>query len=63
MYNFDSYVNEFKYRLQTAWKDAKESLLESKAKYKSYSDRKCNDKIFRIGDKILLLNNARKNKL
>lgn len=27
MYNFDSYVNEFKYRLQTAWKDAKESLL------------------------------------
>lgn len=63
IYNFDSYVNELKYRLQVAWTDAKETLLENKARYKIYYDKTCNDKMLKIGDKVLLLNNARKNKL
>lgn len=34
IYNFESYINELKFRLQTAWKDIKNNLMESKIKRK-----------------------------
>lgn len=64
IYNFDSYVSELKYRIQVAWKDAKENLTKAKGNIKNRFDKKvfCKDE-WKVGEKILLLNHARKDKL
>lgn len=63
IYNFDSYISELKYRLKVALKDAKETLIENKKNYKQYYDKKLFIPIIKIGDRVLLLNHGRKNKL
>lgn len=63
IYNFDSYINELRYRLQVALKDARDELVESKGNYKQRYDQKANVKDIKIGDKVLLINYARNNKL
>lgn len=63
IYNFDSYVNELKYRLQIAWRDAREKLGNSKINYKKYHDRKPYLREIKVGDKVLVINHARKTKL
>lgn len=63
IYNFDSYVNELKYRLQIAWRDAREKLGNSKINYKKYHDRKPYLREIKVGDKVLVFNHARKTKL
>lgn len=63
IYNFDCYISELRYRLQIAWKDAKEELINNKHNYKLRYDNKCYVKTIKIGDQVLVLNNARKNKL
>lgn len=40
IYNFDSYISELRYRLQVAWKDAKDTLIENKKKSKVRYDNK-----------------------
>ncbi|KAK9736119.1 RNase H-like domain found in reverse transcriptase [Popillia japonica] len=40
IYNFESYINELKFRLRIAWKDAKDNLVASKIKRKAIADKK-----------------------
>ena len=63
IYNFDSYISELKYRLNLSLADARTNLLESKGKSKvNYDKRMYVPKLPTVGDKVLVLNNARKNK-
>lgn len=63
IYNFDSYISELKYRIQVAQEDARNCLIENKNNYKKYYDKKCYYKPIKVGDKILIINKGRKNKL
>lgn len=63
LYNFEDYAKEMKYRLQSAWNDARNNLLISKEKRKEKFDVKCNNICYNVGDKVLLLNENRSNKL
>lgn len=56
LYNFDDYSCELKYRLQTAWKIAKDKLIDKKEKSKKQYDDKVNYETFDIGEKVLLRN-------
>lgn len=51
----DDLVNEIKRRLQIAHKQVEESTEKVKEQSKSYYDRKAKDKIFKVGDLVLLL--------
>lgn len=63
IYNFDNYPIELKYRLQKAWKDARENLVKVKIKRKQTFDRNCKKVDYKIGDKVLLENKNIENKL
>ena len=63
IYNFEDYVKELKYRIQEAHKDAREYLLKYKNKMKSKYDRNIYPLNFKVGDKVLVRNYARINKL
>ena len=55
MYNFDNYPIELKFRLQNAWKDARNNLIESKVKRKEKYDNKCcNTRNYHFNDKVML---------
>lgn len=58
IYNFDNYPIELKYRLQQAWDDAKNNLMTSKSKRKSKHDVNSSNIKYKLGDKVLLRNNA-----
>lgn len=58
LYNHDSYAKELKFRLQTAHADAREALLQSKHSTKARYDLKTQDRKFKIGDLVLLRNEA-----
>ena len=61
IYNFDSYISELKYRLNLSLADARTNLLESKGKSKvNYDKRMYVPKLPTVGDKVLVVNNARK---
>lgn len=62
-YNYDSYASELKARLQYCHKIARENLIKNKEKSKQYYDQTTSSKRFIIGDKVLLKNHTRKNKL
>lgn len=62
-YNYDNYANELKARLQHSHQVAKENLIEQKGKSKKYYDKNTKPKTFCLGDKVLLKNHTRKNKL
>lgn len=55
LYNIDNYALEFRYRLQTAYKNAINLLIESKNKNKEFFDKKCNPLNIAIGDKVILV--------
>jgi hypothetical protein len=63
LYNFDDYPKELKYRLQHARNDARSNLLQSKQNRKEKFDKKCRDKTYKVGDRVLVTNEARTNKL
>lgn len=54
IYNFESYINELKFRLRIAWKDAKDNLVESKIKRKAIADKKSCNITYKFNDKVLL---------
>lgn len=54
LYNFDNYPLELKYRLQTAWQDARTNLVLSKIKRKEVHDVKANSKDYAVNDKVLI---------
>lgn len=62
LYNFDSYPQEFRYRLQVAQEDARKNLLESKVKRKASYDKSLNPKIYKVGN-YLLVKNEKGNKI
>lgn len=63
LYNFNDYPNELKYRLQRACTEARENLIYSKEKRKLTFDKKSNHISYKIGDKVLVKNNAMECKL
>lgn len=58
LYNFDSYPLQLKYRLQRAWQDAQENLINSKLERKSRYDIKSNFFDCKVGDSVLLKNES-----
>lgn len=62
-YNYDDYNNEFRARLQHCHQIARVNLIEKKEKSKEHYDENSNLVKFKIGDLVLLRNEARKNKL
>lgn len=53
-YNYDSYISEFRYRMQHAYKLARERLLDRKEKNKTYFDQKTNPGNFQVNDLVNL---------
>lgn len=62
IYTFENYPLELKYRLQRAWNDASNNLLTSKIKRKEKLDQSRKDMNFKIGDSVLVRNDAAGNK-
>lgn len=54
VYNFESYIKEFKYNLHTMHKQAQNLLLCSKIRNKYFHDRKVKRTSFQKGDKVLI---------
>lgn len=63
LYNFSDYAKELKYRLQKSQYDAKLNLSKSKINRKTRYDSYLNSVSYKAGDRILIRNDARKNKL
>lgn len=63
LYNFDNYPAELKFRLQTAWNDARSNLLAVKLKQKSVYDKNCKEVSYKIGDMVLVSNENKSNKM
>lgn len=61
VYNFDDYPFELKFRLQTAWNDARNNLIDSKTKRVIGNSRKNFN--YNIGDMVLVKNECMNNKL
>ncbi|KAB0799843.1 hypothetical protein PPYR_07723 [Photinus pyralis] len=54
VYNFESYPIELKFRLQSAWEDAKDNLIKSKQNRKTRLDENRNDLKYKFNDRVLL---------
>lgn len=64
IYNVDDYPKELKYRLQVAWNDAKQNLIQSKITRKEkFNDKLKNIGKYRIGSKVLVKNETITNKI
>lgn len=63
VYNYDDYYAELKFKLQTAHQNAREHLMESKLLNKVYYDKNTKVSEYKLGDKVLLTNEARETKL
>lgn len=61
-YNYESYANELRARLQHSHELAKTYAMQSKQKSKIYYDRGAIRKTFKVGDKVLLKARTRANK-
>lgn len=57
IYNFDNYPIELKYRLQKAWDDARNNLIESKTKQKNAIELHKNSILLKVGDTVMIKNN------
>ena len=55
-YSIDDYIDNLKTKLQVSWKHANENLINSKNKSKTFYDQKLIKPSFKVGDKVLLLN-------
>lgn len=53
-YNLDNYAHELKERLRVGNKVARENLNQEKQIAKNQYDKKVNNKMFKVGDKVLL---------
>lgn len=62
-YTYDNYAFEMKQKMQLAHNLARENLIDKKNKTKTYYDRNQNTQNIHIGDKVLILDHARKHKL
>lgn len=62
-YNYTDYVTDLKHRMQESRQMAREHLISSKNKNKDYYDKKINPINVKIGDKVLMKNMNKKNKL
>ncbi|KAL6265720.1 hypothetical protein P5V15_002522 [Pogonomyrmex californicus] len=58
-YTYDNYAQELK-RLRATQKLAKKHIREAKQKAKYYADKNTNTKTFRVRDKVLLHDEARR---
>lgn len=56
IYNHDDYVSIMTNNIQAAYKAVKENLKNSKVETKKNYDKKTNDVKFRVGDKVLTIN-------
>lgn len=63
VYNYDDYLTELKFKLQTAHTLAREEILKNKMTNKVMYDKKTKAKTYEIGDKVLLTNESRETKL
>lgn len=61
-YNYDDYLFELKNRFNNSYQIAKDKLISSKEKSKTYYDRNCNVVKFNTGDNVLVKNETQKNK-
>lgn len=62
-YNYDDYQEELLQKLRQAHQTARERLIQVKQKTKTYYDRTTNPINIHIGDKVLLQDRSRKDKL
>lgn len=60
IYNYDDYVSIMTNNIQSAYKAVKENLGKLKEETKKQYDKKTNDVKFKIGDKVLALNDNKK---
>lgn len=63
VYNYEDYLSELRYKLQTAHTLARESIIHSKHVNKQTYDKKTTPKTYIVGDKVLITNEDRKTKL
>lgn len=63
IYNYDDYLSELRYRLQTAYSVAKSNCIEKKEKNKTYYDKKAELVTFKVDDLVLLQKENRSTKL
>ena len=61
--SFNDYVDELVQKLRCTQAEARERLIEAKNKSKRYYDRKLNVVDFKVGDRVYLLKDKKKNKL
>ena len=61
-YNYDNYAAELRARLRHSHEITREKLFQSKLKSKVYYDKNSKDKVFKVGDLVLLRNETRRNK-
>lgn len=60
VYNYDNYYYELRYRLQRSHEIARESQLKTKYKTKANYDHKLRPLNVKLGDQVLLINNAKR---
>lgn len=57
-YTYDDYIKSLQYKLNTAFKVAKENIISSKTRSKESYDRKCNSVKFRVNDLVCIYNKS-----
>lgn len=62
-YNYENYVFEMKQKMQSAYALARENLIDKKSRTKLYYDKDQHMQNVHIGDQVLIIDHARKNKL
>lgn len=62
-YTYDNYAYEMKQKMQAAHGLARGLLIKTKHKTKEYYDKQQNEQDIHIGDKVIILDQARKHKL
>lgn len=60
IYNYDDFVSEFKYKMQSSHELARENLLNSKQISKRQFDKSTNPISFQVGDLVLIENHTNK---
>lgn len=63
IYNMEDYYFELRNKLQVCHKIARENLIKSKEYNKKYYDKSINPVVFKVGDQVLVKNEAKNGKL
>lgn len=56
IYNYDDYISELRYKLQSSATQARANMIQAKEMNKVYYDRKTKERTFEIGDLVLVRN-------